>query len=128
MSAETTSTGAQARYEAALAQGRFEIQRCNGCGAHVFYPRELCPRCGSVDLHWVAPSGLGTVYASTTVRIDPRRPHDVSLIDLDEGVRLMSRVVDAEPGSVRIGQRVRARIAQDAGAPLLVFEMAGEAK
>lgn len=124
---ETVGGGVQARYEGALAQGRFEIQRCNVCSTYVFYPRQVCPHCGAGDLAWVAPSGLGTVYSTTTVRIDPRRPYDVSLIDLDEGVRLMSRIVDTAAGEVRIGQRVRARVQQNDGKVLLVFETSGDA-
>lgn len=125
---EHAPRGPQARYEVALAEGRFEIQRCDGCNAYVFYPRQLCPRCGSTALSWAVPSGLGTVYSATTVRLDPNKPHDILLIDLDEGVRLMSRVVDRGAGQVRIGQRVRARVAQQAGAvPLLVFECVGGA-
>jgi uncharacterized OB-fold protein len=114
--------GAQARYEAALAQGRFEIQRCSGCEAHVFYPRQLCPHCGSTALLWVRPSGLGTVYASTTVCVNPKNIHDVSLIDLDEGVRLMSRIDNLPAGGAAIGQRVRARVSQESGRALLVFD------
>lgn len=124
---ETVGGGVQARYAGALAQGRFEIQRCTACRKYVFYPRQVCPSCGAGDLAWVAPSGLGTVYSTTTVRIDPRRPYDVSLIDLDEGVRLMSRVVDTVPGEVRIGQRVRARVQQSDGKALLFFQTSGEA-
>lgn len=106
-------SGPEKRYLDALAQGRFEIQRCDACAKHVFYPRVLCPHCGSTRLDWVAPSGRGTVYSTTVVR---RRPADggdynVCLVDLDEGVRMMSRVVSVAPQDVRIGMAVKARIA-----------------
>lgn len=126
--AEIPTTGAQAHYEAALAQGRFEIQRCDDCAAHVFYPRQVCPHCGGIDLRWTAPSGLGTVYASTTVCVDRANIHDVTLVDLDEGVRLMSRVANRPAGEVPIGLRVRARVQLDAGQPLLVFDAIDEAR
>ena len=105
--------GVQAIHQEALDEGRFLIQRCGACGKHVYFPRELCPHCGSNDLDWVQPAGLGTVHAVTTVRRKPDAGGDynVSLIDLDEGVRLMSRVEGVPPSEVKIGQRVRARVA-----------------
>jgi len=104
--------GPERLYRDKLAQGRFEIQRCAACGRHVFYPRVLCPHCGADRLDWVAPGGGGTVYSTTVVR---RRPADggdynVALVDLDEGVRMMSRVAEVAPDKVRIGMRVRARV------------------
>jgi uncharacterized OB-fold protein len=63
----------------------------------------------------------------TTVRRKPDAGGDlnVSLIDLDEGPRLMSRVANLAPDQVRIGQRVRARIVQEQGQSLLVFDAEG---
>lgn len=106
-------SGPEKRYLDALAQGRFEIQRCDACAKHVFYPRVLCPHCGSTRLGWVAPSGRGTVYSTTVVRRKPADGGDynVCLVDLDEGVRMMSRVVAIPPQDVSIGMAVQARIA-----------------
>lgn len=116
--------GAEAAYHAALNEGRFQIQHCRDCGKHVFYPRELCPHCGSIQLEWVAPSGMGTVHSTTTVRRKPEAGGDidVSLIDLDEGVRMMSRVEGMAPDAVRIGQRVKARVLQKEGRGMVVFD------
>lgn len=116
--------GVQARHQAELDQGRFLIQLCEDCGLHVYFPRELCPHCGSGAVTFVAPSGLGVVYAVTTVRRKPADGGDlnVSLIDLDEGVRLMSRVDNLDPAAVTIGQRVRARVAVSEGRGLVLFD------
>lgn len=116
---------ADAQYQAALDDGRFLIQRCGACNRAVFHPRELCPHCGSSPLAWEAPSGLGTVYAVTTVRRKPEAGGDlnVSLIDLDEGVRLMSRVEGVAPA--HIGQRVKARVQIKDGRGLVVFDALG---
>lgn len=119
------AVSAEQFYFAELGQGRFRIPRCDACGKHHFFPRVLCPHCGGDQLRWVAPSGAGTVYATTTVRRGSG-DYTVSLIDLDEGPRLMSRVVQPEPDEVHIGMRVRARIDAVDGAPLLVF--VGDAK
>lgn len=109
-----TPSGPEKRYFDALAAGRFEMQKCAACGKHVFYPRVLCPHCGADKLDWVAASGRGTVYSTTVVRRKPADGGDynVCLVDLAEGVRMMSRVVSVGPADVRIGMAVRARIAE----------------
>jgi len=106
-------SGPEKRYFDALAAGRFEIQKCNACAQHVFYPRVVCPHCGAGDLGWVAASGRGTVYSSTVVRRKPADGGDynVCLVDLAEGVRMMSRVVGLPPEAVKIGMAVKARLA-----------------
>jgi len=115
--------GPDARYQAALNEGRFLIQRCEGCGKHVFYPRMVCPHCGSDKLAWVEPKGTGTVYSTTTVRRKPEvgGDYDVSLVDLDEGVRMMTRVEGIPPTEVKIGMRVRAKVIDNKGSNLVVF-------
>ena len=124
----SSQQGVQAQYQQALSEGRFVIQHCDGCGRAVHHPREVCPHCGSDSLHFVPATGMGTVYAVTTVRRKPEAGGDlnVSLIDLDEGPRLMSRVVNRAPDQVHIGQRVRARVLQESGSSLLVFDAEGE--
>lgn len=106
-------SGPEKRYLDALKQGRFEIQKCAACAQHVFYPRVLCPHCGSDRLDWVAPSGRGTVYSTTVVRRKPADGGDynVCLVDLAEGVRMMSRVASLAPQDVKIGMSVKARVA-----------------
>jgi uncharacterized OB-fold protein len=105
--------GPEKRYLDALKDGRFEIQQCSACAKHVFYPRVVCPHCGSDRLGWVAPSGRGVVYSTTVVRRKPADGGDynVCLVDLAEGVRMMSRVASIPPADVRIGMAVEARIA-----------------
>ena len=119
--------GAEARYQDALNEGRFLIQRCKDCNKHVFYPRVVCPHCGGDSLAWVEPKGTGVVYSTTTVRRKPEvgGDYDVSLIDLDEGVRMMSRVEGMAPTDVKIGMRVRAKVIDNKGAGLVVFTAEG---
>jgi len=109
-----STTGPEHDYKHKLAQGRFEIQQCAACAKHVFYPRVVCPHCGGHTLEWVAAAGAGVVYSSTVVRRKPEAGGDynVALVDLAEGPRMMSRVVGIEPTAVKIGMKVRARIAQ----------------
>ncbi len=99
------------------------LQRSRSSGRYVFYPRVAEPVTGARDLEWVPVSGLGTVHATTVVRVrPPQQPHNVVLVDLDEGPRMMSRVEGVSPDRVRIGMRVRARIVKQEDKPVVVFD------
>ena len=120
--------GPESIYEEYLAKGEFRIQLCNGCERHVFYPRALCPHCGSSNLEWARPTGAGTVYSTTVMRRRPESGGDynVCLVELEEGPRLMSRVEGVAPTEVRIGMRVKARVAGGGEeGRFIVFDAAG---
>jgi uncharacterized protein len=109
-------------YLAHLAQGALAFQRTRD-GRAVFFPRLAAPRTGETGLEWQVSAGLGTVYSATTIHPKGEPAYNVSLIDMDEGFRLMSRVEGVDAASVRIGLRVRVRIERDAeGTPLPVFD------
>lgn len=114
------------QFDAFLAQGEFRVQRCGSCEGYVFYPRILCPRCGSPDLTWVVHPGDGVVYSTTTIRRQPEKggDYDLSLIDIGGGARMMSTVVGIAPTEVRIGLRVTAEIETDGDQPRVVFRPA----
>jgi uncharacterized OB-fold protein len=115
--------GPEKVYHDGLKDGLFRIQRCRACAKHVFYPRVICSHCGSPELVWVTPSGNGTVYSTTVVRRKPDAGGDlhIALIDLEEGVRMMSRVDALAPELVSIGLAVTASIVTENGQPLVVF-------
>ncbi len=125
-----TKAGAAAVYQAALNEGRFIIQRCNDCDQHIFFPRELCPHCSGTSLIWEAAKGSGSVYSTTTVRRKPDAGGDynVSLIELAEGVRMMSTLRGIPPDDVRIGMPVKAKVVDHGGSGLVVFERAGDSQ
>jgi uncharacterized OB-fold protein len=113
-------------YFAHLAQGRFMLQRSRASGRCFFYPRVAAPVTGDRDLEWVPASGRGTVYATTIVRPKPpQAPYNVVLVDLEEGVRVMSRVEGVAPEAVTIGMPVQARIGAQDDKPILLFDPAG---
>jgi uncharacterized OB-fold protein len=98
----------------ATREGRLLVQWCTACDRGVFYPRAFCPHCGATQtaLEWRAASGRATVYAAG-VEHKPSagawsggEPYCVALVDLDEGVRMMTNIVDIPPDHVRIGLRV----------------------
>lgn len=113
-------------YQRFLGEGRFMIQRSRESGGYVFYPRMAEPGTGNTDLEWVEASGRGVVYSTTVVRQRPPTPnYNVALIDLEEGVRLMSRIEGIAPEDVRIGMAVKAQVRRDdPAAAVLVFEPA----
>lgn len=125
----TDNLGPEAAYRQRLGQGVFEIQRCQACGKHYFYPRVLCRHCGSDAVQWVKPSGRATVYSTTVVRRKPEDGgnHNVAVVELDEGPRMMSRIEGVAPEGVRIGARVSARIAGEGASAVLIFDLLGEA-
>ena len=120
----TPMQGIQARHQQALDQGRFLIQHCGACGRHVYFPRAVCPHCGADEPALVSPAGTGTVAAVTTIgrKPDAGGNYHVCLVDLDEGVRLLSRVEGLAPDAVAIGLRVRARVQVSEGKGLVVFD------
>lgn len=110
-------------YQRHLEEGRFMLQRSRSSGRFVYYPRVAEPRTGATDLEWVEVSGLGTVHATSVMRQrDPAANYNVALIDLAEGVRMMSRVEGVPPEQVRIGMAVRARITREADGAIVVFD------
>ena len=114
---------------AAAERGELAVQRCRDCGAHQHYGRPHCVRCGSDAVEWTAAGGGGTVYALTVVHVsvlpDSEPPHAVAIVELDEGPRLLSRLVGDDWPQAAIGDRVHVRFeARADGPPLPVFALA----
>lgn len=102
-------------YWDAAAEGRLLVRRCGACGRAHHYPREFCPHCWSEDVVWEAASGLATLYTWSVVHrndlppFGERTPYVAAVVDLDEGPRMMTEVVDATEdmegaeGELRVG-------------------------
>lgn len=113
----------------ASTEGRLLVQRCTVCGHHQLYARAHCLACRST-VEWVEASGEGTVYSYTVVhqpfsrRFADVAPYVVALVDLAEGPRLMTNVVDCEPDEVEVGAAVRVSfhpVSEEASLPLFVL-------
>jgi len=105
-----------------VAEGVLRIQRCQECARHVFYPRAVCPYCTASHLCWVDASGRGRIHSYTVVHRAPpdyrdQVPYVVALVELDEGVRMMTRLVDVEPARVRVDLPVELAIRGDPRLP-----------
>ena len=110
----------------AAAEGRLLFQACPRCGHRQLYPRPLCLECGATP-EWQEASGRGSVHTFTIVRqhgAPPFRdelPYVVAVVDLEEGVRVLSNLTDCEPESVHVGMAVEAHAAlaaEGVGVPL----------
>jgi len=92
-------------YWAAARNGVLRLRRCTSCGKPHWYPRPVCPFCQG-DTEWVDASGHGTVYSvSVTRRVGPI-PFAMAYVTLDEGVTMLTNIVDCDLDSVKIGDRV----------------------
>lgn len=106
-----------------LSEGRFMIQRSAATGVAVFPPRIMAPRSGEIDLEWTPASGRGVVHSFTVVaQKPPREDYNICLIDLEEGPRLMSRLIQIDNKEISIGMVVEALIGQEADAPVVLFK------
>ena len=103
--------------------------RCTSCGALYFPRRAVCLRCGSRNLEDHKLSDKGTVISWTAIRNPPRdyekyAPYVVALIELEDGVRILSQVVDSEPDEMKTGMRVEAifrKVKEDGSSGLIEY-------
>ena len=98
-------------YWEGLAQGELRFQRCDACSHYVFYPRAICPHCSSEKLSWITATGKGTIYSYTVAHqafgpYADEVPFVVAIVELEEGVRMMTRIVGTPHEQVRIGAAV----------------------
>lgn len=115
-----TVTSANASFWAATAEGRFQLQRCTNCTAVVWFPRAQCPTCWTESLEVFDASGDGTIYSFTIIRkgsnlYKDAAPFVLAYVELAEGPRIMTNIVDCELKSVHVGMKVR-MVFHDTGA------------
>jgi uncharacterized protein len=110
---EPPVTDVTERFWDATKDERLLIQWCDACATPIFYPREVCPQCLSADsLDWRQSKGTGTVYAYSVQHrpanptMADRVPYTVALVELDEGIRMMSNIIDCAPDDVAVGMPV----------------------
>ncbi len=97
---------------AAAKRGELVVQRCSSCATLRFPAREVCSRCLSRDVAWVPVSGRGKVWSFVVMHqaahpfFAARVPYAVVQVELDEGVRMISNLLDLPAADVRVGQPV----------------------
>jgi uncharacterized OB-fold protein len=97
-------------YWAAANEGRLLFTRCNACQEAIWYPRPICPFCHSADTSWEEAGGRGRVYTFSVVRRGigayAKFTYVLAYVQLDEGPRIMTNIVDCDVDSVRIDMPV----------------------
>ena len=104
----TTDT---AEFWAATLEGCLLIRRCNACGEAIWYPRPICPFCHSLDTVWEESTGRGRIYSFTLIRrpggtYANADPYVLAYVELDEGPRMMTNIVDCDPSVLVVDQEV----------------------
>lgn len=96
---------------AATAEGRLVLAHCDGCGLVLWYPKSFCSACGTTGVSWVEASGRGTVYSFSVIRkgqgaYRDAGPYALAYVELDEGPRVMTNVVECDLDALQVGQPV----------------------
>ena len=119
----------EAFFFAGAAEGELRLRRCAGCGRVRHPPTPMCPVCHSTAPDWAVVSGRGTVHAWILAR-HPARPDEaprlVALVDLAEGHRLVTNLVDVEPEAIVPDLPVEVRFVEIGGVVLPCFAPAGD--
>ena len=95
-----------------VADGRLLIKRCRDCSRAHFYPRRFCPYCWSEAVEWEQASGVGTLYTWSVVHVNDlppfnrRVPYVAAIVELAEGPRLMTNILDCPLDALRAGLEV----------------------
>jgi len=120
-------------YWQAARERRLLVQRCAACGSHQFYPRSRCSRCLAPEPEWVQASGRGrlhtysVIHRATNPEFADDCPYVFAIVELDEGVRLATRIVDTPHDRLACDAAVEvAWPAEPADPPLPVFRMSSD--
>jgi len=115
--------------------GELRIQRCTECGDHYFYPRPLCPRCGSEAVEWVTASGRATLHSYVINHrpapgFEDEAPYAIAIVQLEEGPRLMTNLVgvQATPEQLVLDMALEVAFQDREGTCIPVFRPAGAAR
>jgi uncharacterized OB-fold protein len=107
--------GLNAEFYGFGARGELRFQRCNACATWRHPPRILCPRCGAEAWQWTASSGRGKVYTWTVTHqallpmFADDLPYAVVVVELEEGLRLVSALRGIDPAAIELDLPVEVR-------------------
>ena len=90
----------------AAREGRLLLKNCLSCSQVHYYPRVLCPFCGSNRTEWLPAKGVGKVYSYSVMR-RVAEPYAIAYVTLEEGVTVLTNLVDCNFDVLRIGDPVR---------------------
>lgn len=87
--------------------GKLVTKRCRACGKAHWYPRAICPHCGSSETEWIECSGRGEIYSYSAMRRGD--PYVIAFVRLAEGTTMLTNLVECDPDRIAIGQQVAVR-------------------
>ena len=126
-----TPTAASQPFWDACDRGELQLPHCLGCDRVFYYPRRNCPHCGSAQLDARKATGHGRVFSFTHVHVsfygaqwESQLPYTPVLVDLDEGVRMLSRLIGPDRDSVSVGDPVAVAFVEIQGRKLPFFRRA----
>lgn len=95
----------------ATAEGRLMLPKCDACGTIIWYPRTFCPSCHQSGVGWVQASGRGRIYSFSITRKGDGEwrgaaPYVLAYVELDEGPRILTNIVECDPDTVTVNQPV----------------------
>ena len=105
-----------AAYWQATASGKLVIRECSHCGKLHHYPRALCPFCFKPATGWREVSGCGKIYAYSVMR-RAETPYAIAYVTLEEGVTMLTNLIDCDFDGLRIGQAVKLVFQDSEGGP-----------
>lgn len=105
LSAPIVDAATEAYWNAAK-EGVLRIKRCNECAKLHWYPRALCPYCLG-ETEWLDASGHGSIYSVSVTRRAGPIPYAIAYVTLDEGVTLLTNIVNCDLDALQIGARVK---------------------
>ena len=91
----------------AAQNNQLSLKFCNSCKEPHYYPRTICPHCGSDDTLWVESKGLGEIYSYTVMRRGVDVPFAMAYVRLNEGISLLTHLTNCDFDAIQIGQKVR---------------------
>jgi len=100
-----TTPGTEPYWDAAK-DGKLMVKFCKDCGKPHHYPRGICPHCFSTNLEWRQAKGTGEVYTYSIMNAS-KPPYVIAYVTLDEGVSMMTNIVDTPHDKVKVGQKVK---------------------
>jgi uncharacterized OB-fold protein len=107
-----------------LRSGRWQTTCCEACGKATFPPKPVCPHCWSERMAWRPIPSRGTLYSWTRIHAAPKvfvaeAPYAVGVVDLDNGLRLATRLVERDGRPLACGMPVELVVLQYTDGPLL---------
>ncbi len=106
--------------------GKLLIGHCRTCDQVHYYPRRICPFCNSFDVDRQVASGKGTIYSYSLTHRGPNGPYYIAYVTLDEGVTMLTNIVESDSDMVAIGVPVELLFGEVEGSPVAFFRVRRE--